>query len=102
LAERRKLREGYTRKWTGGPEVVKSTKELPPGQSVGWYTAEYLGNGYIIRYPVKNGITFLHIPPVASQKPVEGWSIPPFAYDVYGHTTYPPGNVIAVAERREK
>ena len=79
------------------------TKELPPGQSFGWGHAEHLGNGYLAPYSVeRNDLTFLYVPPVASQKPVEGWTIPSFAYEIHGYTVYPPGNVIAVAEQVEK
>ena len=104
LAERRKLREEYTRKWTCKSDtVVESTKGLPPVQSVGWVYADYFGDGYVASRSIeRNGRTFLRIPPVASQKPVEGWTIPPFAYDVFDYAVYPPGNVLAVAERGEK
>ena len=103
LAERRKLREGFVRKWSDGVDLVKGTKELPPIQSSDWDKAEYFGNGHLATHPVgQNGLTFLHILPVASQKPVEGWSTPPFSYEVFGYAIYPPENVIAVAEQQEK
>ena len=102
LAERRKLREGYARKWSGGADMVKRTTKLPPIQSLGWDSAEYFGDGHLATDSVEDdGVTFLHIPPVTSQKPVESWSIPPFPFDVFGYAVYPPENVIAVAEQGE-
>ena len=103
MTERRKLREEYAQRWTGGLDLVKSTKAPLSRQFVERGNAAYFGNGHLAIDPVeRNGLTFLRIPPPASQKPVEGWNIPPFAYDIVGYAAYPPENVIAVAERGEK
>jgi len=77
--------------------------ELPPGQPLGWGRATYFGNGHLATSSVwRGGLGFLCVPPVASHNPVEGWTIPPFAYDVFDYAVYPPENVITVAERGEK
>ena len=46
-----------------------------------------------------SGLDFLYIPPVASQKPIGMWSIPPFSFPVFVFTVYHPENVLAVGER---
>ena len=103
LAERRKLREGYVHKWSKAASVVKSAQDLPPSQPPGWGSAKYLGNGHFASDSVQQtGLAFLHIPPVTSRKPVEGWSIPPFSFPAFGCVAYPPENVLAVAEEDEK
>lgn len=80
--------------------MVKSTKELPPSLSSSWNNARYLGNGLIASDSVGGrGITFLRIPPSASRKPIEGWDIPPFPFQIFDYTVHPPANVLAVAER---
>jgi len=83
--------------------MVKVTQELPPSRSAGWSAAKYLGNGHLATNSVeRNGLTFLRIPTVASRKPVETWSIPPFAFGIFGYAVYPPENILAVAERGER
>ena len=80
--------------------MVRSTPELPPSQSADWGKAKNLGNGYLgVHSAGRNGLAFLRIPPVASRKPVEDWSIPPFTFNISGYAAYPPENVLAVAER---
>jgi len=83
--------------------VVKGTLELPPSQPLGWGNVAYLGNGHLATRSVeRNDLTFLRIPPLTSQNLVEGWTIPPFAYEVFGYAVCSPENAIAVAERGEK
>ena len=83
--------------------MTKSTQKLLSTRSSGWDHAKYLGNGYLASSSVEpDGLAFLHIPPVASQKPVESWSVPPLSFDIFDYAAYPPENVLAVAERREE
>lgn len=85
--------------------MVKSTKKLPPSQPLArsWVNAKYLGNGLLAPGSVgPGGLAFLHVPPIASQKPVEGWTIPPFPFEIFGYAVYLPENVLAVAEQGEK
>jgi len=90
-------------KWSDTATIVKSTHRLPPTHSSGWDRAKYFGNGLFVSESLKdNGLVFLRIPSVASQKQIEGWSIPPVAFKILGYTAYPLGNVIAVAEQKEK
>jgi len=78
--------------------MVQSTQELPPSKSVGWSNAKYSGRGHLTSSSEElNGLAFLHVPPTASQKPVEGWDIPPFPFDILSCAVYPLGNVLAVA-----
>ena len=80
--------------------MVKSTRELPPSLSSGWINADHLGNGYLASDSVeRRGIAFLHIPPIASRKPVESWDIPPFPFDIFGYAVHTPKNVLAIAEQ---
>ena len=104
LAQRRRLRERHAHRWSNAVSMVETPLKSPPGQSAHWLdNANYLGNGLLaVDSAEQNSITFLHIPPVASRKPVEGWSIPPFTFGISGYAAYPPENVLAVAERREK
>lgn len=89
--------------WTGDTDTIKSTKELPPVQSVDWVDAKYFGHGYLASGSrERNDLTFLHVPPIASEKPVEGWSIPSFTYKVFDYAAYPPENLLAVVERGER
>jgi len=83
--------------------VVKTPLKLPPGQFTCWGDARYLGDGHLATDSAHgNGLTFLRIPPVASGKPVEDWSIPPLTFEILGYAAYPPENVLAVAEQGEK
>jgi hypothetical protein len=82
--------------------MAKGTQHLPPDQSSAWRDAKYLGNGYLVSPSVeRRGLAFLHIPPVASRKPAEGWSIPPLSFEISGYAVYPPENVLAVAEKEQ-
>ena len=83
--------------------MIKTPLKLPPGQSAPWDKAKYLGNGHLaVDSAQRNGLDFLRIPPVAGQGLVEGWSIPPLTFEIFGYAAYPPENVLAVAERGEK
>jgi len=49
-----------------------------------------------------SGLDFLYIPPVASQKPIDMWSIPPFSFKPINFAVYHPENVLAVAEDNDR
>jgi len=46
-------------------------------------------------------IDFLHVPPAISRKLPEKWSIPGFPFQALGYTSWPPENILFVAERKE-
>jgi hypothetical protein len=101
LAERRKICEEYVRKWSGAASVVKSVRELPPGQFSGWSDTAALSKNLIAsRSGEDHELAFLCIPPLATRKAVEGWSIPPFPFKTFGFTAHTPANILAVAEQR--
>ena len=103
MAERRKLLEGYAHKWSNAVRAVKSTQKLPPSQSAGWNYAKYLGNGHLVSYSMeRDGLAFLHIPSVASRKPIECWSFPPTPFGIFDYAVYPPENLIAAADGGDK
>ena len=82
---------------------MESPRELPPNRFLGWGAARYLGNGYLASDSAEeSGLAFLYIPPIASQKPVESWTIPPFSFPVLDYAAYPPENLLAVPEINEK
>lgn len=102
FVERQKLREEYARKRSKAVSIVESIRELPSGQSSGWGT-RYFGNGHLGYESVEpHSLAFLRVPPIASGKPIEGWNIPPFSFDIFGYAAYPPENILTVAERGEE
>jgi len=52
--------------------------------------------------PPDGGLDILSIPPVASGKPIDGWTIPPFPFKVSSFAVYHPENLLAVVERQEE
>jgi hypothetical protein len=79
---------------------MKSVRKLPPNTPSHWLYAVIPGRNLLATWH-NDGISFLHIPPVASQKPVDGWSVPPFSFHVFDFAVYPPENILAVAEHKE-
>jgi len=103
LAQRRKLREGYTHKWSKTASVVKSTHKLPPNQSSHWRRAKHHGGNVLASHPTPGrGLDFMYIPPAASQKLIDVWSISPFSFKLFAFAVYPPENVLAVSEHDER
>jgi len=100
LAERRKLCEEYARKWSNAATVVESTYKLPPNKRPGRSMA--LGRNILVSCsPLGVGLDFLHIPPVASKTPINGWTIPPFPFEVMDFGVYHPENILGVVEHQE-
>ena len=81
--------------------LVKSTHKKSPNQcSSSWRCTKYSGNGLFV---TRHGSpAFLHVPPTASGKPVEDWSILLRPARISNRVAYPPENIIAVAEAREQ
>jgi hypothetical protein len=103
LAERRKLCREYVNKWTGTAKVARKIHEVPVEHpTLGWnHIAALGGDLFALHHPYRHDcFKVLHVPPGVSQRPVEGWSIPQFPFEVLCSTTYAPGNLLAVAERR--
>ncbi|KAF9782631.1 hypothetical protein BJ322DRAFT_165740 [Thelephora terrestris] len=102
FTERRRLCSRYTHKWTSAKDMVKTTHAFYPAKSSSWTTAKYSGNGLFVSYPWKDeGLTFLYVPPVTSQRPPKTWSIPQFSFRAASYAAYPPENVVAIAELRQ-
>lgn len=71
---------------------MKSIYKLPPKQDPpGWADTWYFGNGLLVsEFTRDTSLVFLHIPPVASRKPIESWSI--------ALVQNPPEDIVAVVE----
>jgi len=103
LAERRKLCEEYARKWSGAATVVESTHKLPLDQYLRWGYSTALGRNLVASDSLPNdGLGFLYIPPVASGKPINRWSIPPFPFKSLGFAVYHPEDLLGVVEQQEE
>ena len=88
------------RRWSNTASLVKSTHELPSR----WRTAEYSGNGLLVTGSDTDArVSFLLVPPVASQKPIEDWDIPSASLPgrISRRAVYLPENVVAVSEEGE-
>jgi len=83
---------------------VRSIRELPPNRcSSGWNTAKYSGNGLLVAGSGNDThVAFLLVPPIASGKPLQGWSIPPLPGRIFRRAAYLPEDVLAVSEGREQ
>jgi len=102
LAERRKLCEEYAHKWSNAATIVKSTRKLPPDQSSYWGYFVALGRNMVASdSPPNRGFGFVYIPPVASGKPINGWTIPPFPFKVLCFVAYHPENLLGVVEHQQ-
>ena len=82
--------------------MVESTRELPPLREV-MGGIEYFGHGHAAYsnddpYPGYDIVSFLHIPPLASRKAIEGWTLCSFPFQITDYAVYPPEGVIAIAE----
>lgn len=88
-------------KWSGVASLVlvKSLHKLPPNQcSPGWADIEYFWDGHLVSRSTRDTpFTFLYVPPIASRKPIESWSIQPDSV-VWRYTVYPPENLIAIVQ----
>jgi len=61
------------------------------------------GGDVIASYSIEDGsLSFLRLPPVASQLPIKRWSIPQFPFNPNAFAVYPPDNILAVAETKER
>ena len=94
FAQRRKLCEEYTRKWSSEGRATKTTHEVPEGLSHS--TPTPYGNLIVSRSMRDNGLDFLRISPGASKEPIKCWCIPPLPFDIEAFTVYPPENILAV------
>jgi len=91
------------RRWHNAASLVKSIHRFPTNQCFsGWRNAEDSGNGlFVTGSRGDKCLTFLHIPPVVSQKSVENWSISSSLGRFLNCVAYLPENVVAVVEREE-
>lgn len=88
-------------KWSDVGRMVKTIHELPPNAPSYQHYTMNPGRNLLVA-PQAGGISFLHIPPAASQKPVDGWSIPSPPFKALDFAVYPPENIFAVAEYKER
>ena len=106
LAERRKLCRQHVNKWTRTAKVVGRTHEISMERPTWtgaprWSHMTALGGGLLsISHPYQyGGFKFLPFPPVLSQHPIEGWSIPQFPFEVGHSAAYAPDNLLVVTEQ---
>ena len=104
FAQRRKLFEEYKCRWSDVGRVVKTIHELPEDLSRIHHSMETPGwnlIGYRSKSTGDGNISFVRIPPVTSQRPIERWN-PPLPFPVKGFAVYPPDNLLVVAEHKER
>lgn len=103
FAQRRKAYEKYERKWSDAGEVVKAIHELPEKPHFKLHPT-VLGRNLVALTSSQdvNSISFLHLPPVTSAKPIEWWSILPLPFEIKFCSVYPPDNILAVTEETDR
>jgi len=75
--------------------------ELP--EELGPYSTIVCGRNLIaLRNLQHNGLHFLRLPPVMSQKPIERWSIPPLPFRLKAFAVYLLDGIIAATEGKER
>ena len=101
FAQCRKLCEEHERKWTAAGRAIKAAHKLPEELIPRW--AYTLGRNLIAFRSIRGDcLGFLRVPPVASRRPIEWWDVPPLPFDVRAFAAYPPDNILAVAEEKER
>ena len=82
---------------------MKTIHELPKGLNIGRHFVTTPGWNLITFRSMEDGtLSFLRLPSVTNQKPIEQWSIPPFPFGLKAFAVYPPDNLLAVAEEKEQ
>ena len=82
---------------------MKTIHELPKELDFERHFVTTPGSNLIAFRGMEDGpLSFLRLPSVTSQKSIEQWSIPPFPFGLKVFAVYPPDNILAVAEEREK
>ena len=98
LDERRRLCKEYAHRWSDAAKIMKPTRELPLDFQSWHENPMKPGRNLLAKYRHQSGkIEFLHVPPAASEEPIERWTIP-ISFDFPRFTTYPPKNALIVAE----
>ena len=103
FSQRRKLCKEHEHKWSSAGRVTKTIHELPE---------EIISEGCLIAILDRNLIAspgrwddslgLLRVPPVTSRKPIEWWKIPPLPFNPKAFAAYPPDNILALAEEKER
>lgn len=101
LTERRRLCKEYVHKWSDAANLAKDVREVLLEQKSGDWGPGIPGRNLLVGYHHEsNAVNLIHIPPAMSRKPIEQWSLPPFQFRLFGHTTYPPKDVLVAVEER--
>lgn len=103
FAQCRKLCEEHERKWSNAGRVVDTIREVPEGLIFREHSTTII-NDTLVAFLSRgaNNLGFFRVPPVTSRKPIEGWKIPPFPFDIKAFAVYPPENILVVAEVTEQ
>ena len=101
--EHRRLCKEYVRKWSDPTNIAESLREVSLEHSLSsWNDMIFAGRDLLVMHARQSEtIDFLHIPSATSQNLTERWSIPQFPFEVLRYVTYPPENVLAVAEKKD-
>lgn len=78
--------------------MVKSTHKLPLDLDANENYLTPIGKNLLVLHSIEDdGLQLLHIPPIASRKPIDVWNIhpPPLFFDL---AVYHPENFLAVTE----
>ena len=103
FAQHRKLYEEHERKWSYPARVVKTIHELPKELLLQQHFISIPGWSLIAYRNIEDGnLSFVHLPPAMSQRPIEWWRIPPLPFSVEVFAVYPPDNLLAVTEEKEQ
>ena len=88
-------------KWTGTAKIVKKAVRWVHGVP-DWNRITVLGGDLLTFYHSSQPgfAKFMHVPPAASQRPVEWWNIPQLPFEVLYFAVYAPDNLLAVVEQR--
>ena len=104
LVGRRKLCKEYVDKWTGKLGVVARTYHISGDYQAIFSRVVALGGDLLVlNRPYAWGYYhFLRVPSGVSQRPIGGWRLPSFPFNVLGSAVYPPADLFVVAEVVEK
>ena len=104
FAQRRKAYEEYERKWSDAGSSVRAIHKLPEKISPKIHPTMALGRNLIALRGTPNvgSLTFLRLPPATSAKPIERWYIPPLPFELNVFAAYPPDNILAVTEAKNR
>ena len=101
LFQRRKLCQEFQRKWSDAGRAVRAIHKLPKELSLERSSRTIHGSNLIaFRNTTLGGgsLSFVRLPPVTSQLPIEWWNISPFPPSIGAFSPHLSDNILAVAE----